>query len=75
MEYPAGFARDKEIGGFVVGFPDVPASPPKRGRRMIRVPALSEAKFKLYSALHAEGMKKIDLARRLQCSPKPKFLG
>lgn len=105
MEYPARFTADKEVGGFVVSFPDVPeahtqgdtmeeatrmaeealelaltfyteewkdlpvASAPKRGMRMIRVPALSEAKFKLYSALRAAGIKKVELARRLKCSP------
>jgi len=49
---------------------DLPvAGAPKRGMRMIRVPALSEAKFKLYSALRAAGIKKVELARRLKCSP------
>jgi antitoxin HicB len=49
---------------------DLPkASAPKRGMRMIAVPALSEAKFKLYSALRASGIKKVELARRLGCSP------
>jgi len=41
----------------------------KRGMRMVRVPALSEAKFRLYSALRAAGIRKVDLARRLNCSP------
>jgi antitoxin HicB len=41
----------------------------KRGMRMVRVPALSEAKFRLYSALRAAGIKKVDLARRMKCSP------
>jgi antitoxin HicB len=44
-------------------------SVPKRGMRMVRVPALSEAKFGLYSLLRAAGGKKIELARRLKCSP------
>jgi antitoxin HicB len=49
---------------------DLPkASAPKRGMRMIAVPALSEAKFKLYSALRAAGIRKVELARRLDCSP------
>ena len=49
---------------------DLPkASAPKRGMHMIAVPALSEAKFKLYSALRASGIKKVELARRLGCSP------
>ncbi len=105
MEYPAKFTPDKEAGGYVVTFPDVPEAVtqgetieeaaemasealelaltfyteqwkdlpvpgnPKRGLRMVPVPALSEAKFKLYSALRAAGIRKIDLARRLKCSP------
>ena len=105
MEYPARFVHDKEIGGFVVSFPDVPEAHTqgdtmeeamamaaealelaltfytekrielpvpgalKRGMRMVRVPALSEAKFRLYSALRAAGLKKVELARRLKCSP------
>jgi antitoxin HicB len=41
----------------------------KRGMHMIRVPALSEAKFRLYSELRAAGIRKIDLARRLKVAP------
>ena len=37
--------------------------------RMVRVPALSEAKFRLYSELRAAGVRKVELARRLACSP------
>jgi antitoxin HicB len=49
---------------------DLPvASEPGRGMRMMRVPALSEAKFRLYTALKAAGLRKIDLARRMKCSP------
>jgi antitoxin HicB len=105
MEYPAKLMRDKEIGGYVVTFPDVKEaitqgdtiaeatamasealalaltfytekwkdlpvpSQPKRGMRMVRVPALSEAKFKLYTALRDAGIKKVDLARRMKCAP------
>ncbi len=105
MEYPARFTLDKEVGGFVVTFPDIPEaitqgdtieeamamgsealtmaltfyteknqdlpapSVPKRGQRMVPVPALAETKFKLYTALRAAGIKKIELARRLKCSP------
>jgi antitoxin HicB len=41
----------------------------KRGMRMVRVPALSEAKFRLYSTLREAGLRKIELARRLKCPP------
>ena len=44
-------------------------SAPKRGMRLVWIPALSEAKFGLYSALRASGLKKVELARRLNCSP------
>src|SRR5579872_580946 len=105
MEYPARFVRDRESGGYVVKFPDVPEAitegdtlegamrmaeealelaltfytesarelpepgAPKRGMRLVRVPALSEAKFRLYSALRGAGIRNVDLARRLKCSP------
>ena len=42
---------------------------PKRGMRMVRVPALSDAKFKLYSALRKAGIKKVELARMVKCAP------
>jgi antitoxin HicB len=49
---------------------DLPeATAPKRGMRMIAVPALSAAKFKLYSILRASGVKRVELARRLGCAP------
>jgi antitoxin HicB len=41
----------------------------KRGMRLVKVPALSEAKFGLYSALRAAGIKKVDLARRMKIAP------
>jgi len=45
------------------------ASQIKPRMRMVRIPPLSEAKFMLYSALLSAGIKKIDLAHRLGCSP------
>jgi antitoxin HicB len=41
----------------------------KRGMRLVKVPALSEAKFGLYSALRAAGIKKVELARRMKIAP------
>ena len=41
----------------------------KKGMRMVGVPALSEAKFMLYTALRSAGIRKVDLAVRLGCSP------
>jgi antitoxin HicB len=49
---------------------DLPVpSQPKRGMRLVRIPALSDAKLRLYTTLRDAGIKKIDLARRLKCSP------
>ena len=49
---------------------DIPRpSSPKRGMRLVSVPALSAAKFELYALLRAQGVRKIDLARRLSCTP------
>ncbi|MGA3025099.1 MAG: type II toxin-antitoxin system HicB family antitoxin [Bryobacteraceae bacterium] len=49
---------------------DLPRPGPlKRGMRMVPVPALSEAKFMLYDALRSAGIRKVELARRLGCSP------
>jgi antitoxin HicB len=102
MEYPARFTPDKDAGGFVVTFPDLPGvtqgdTPEeamamasealglaltfyteknldlpvpgklKRGMRMVRISALNEAKFGLYAAMRAGGIRKAELARRLGC--------
>ncbi len=50
---------------------DLPkASAPRRGMRMIAVPALSQAKFKLYSALRAGGVKKNRTCPATQLQPE-----
>lgn len=55
---------------YVEASKDLPTPGPlKRGMRMVSVPPLSEAKFILYEALRSAGIKKIELARRLGCSP------
>jgi antitoxin HicB len=41
----------------------------KKGMRLVPVPALSEAKFMLYGALRSARVRKVELARRLGCSP------
>ncbi len=74
MEYPARFILDKEVGGYVVSFPDVQEArtqgdttekemprAPNAACASRQRPALAEAKFKLYSALRAAGIKKIEL--------------
>lgn len=69
-EAMAAEALELALTFYTEDWKDLPVpSAPKRGMRMIAVPALSEAKFKLYSALRAAGIKKIELARRLDCSP------
>lgn len=55
---------------YVEASKDLPQPGPlKRGMRMVSVPPLSEAKFILYEALRSAGIRKIELARRLGCSP------
>jgi antitoxin HicB len=55
---------------YVEASKDLPQPGPlKRGIRMVSVPPLSEAKFILYEALRSAGIRKIELARRLGCSP------
>jgi antitoxin HicB len=47
---------------------DIPApSPVKRRGRSVALPALTEAKLGLYSAMRASGVGKAALARRLNC--------
>lgn len=47
---------------------DIPKpSPRKRGWKLVTLPALSETKIALYSALRASGVGKAELARRLNC--------
>jgi antitoxin HicB len=40
---------------------------PKRGKRFITLPALSEAKVELYRQMRATNVGKAELARRLHC--------
>jgi len=42
-------------------------SAPKRGMTRVTLPALTEAKLALYSAMRAQNIGKTDLARRLNC--------
>jgi antitoxin HicB len=45
--------------------PIPPASPVKRGRKSVVLPALTEAKLALYAAMREAGVGKAELARRL----------
>ncbi|MBV9745446.1 MAG: type II toxin-antitoxin system HicB family antitoxin [Acidobacteriia bacterium] len=42
-------------------------SPAKRGSKLVTLPALTEAKIALYSAMRQQGVGKGELARRLSC--------
>jgi antitoxin HicB len=44
-----------------------PPSTPKRGMKLVTLPALSEAKIHLYSTLRGANIGKAELARRLNC--------
>lgn len=47
---------------------EIPApSAPKRGMKLVTLPALTEAKLALYSAMRAQKIGKAELARRLNC--------
>ncbi|SPF52218.1 Antitoxin HicB [Candidatus Sulfopaludibacter sp. SbA4] len=47
---------------------EIPApSGPKRGMKLVTLPALTEAKLALYSAMRAQKIGKAELARRLNC--------
>jgi len=66
----ASEALESALTFYTERWADLPVpSKPKRGMRMVRVPALSEAKLRLYSELRAAGIRKVELARRLACSP------
>lgn len=42
-------------------------SAPKRGMKLVTLPALTEAKLALYAAMRAQRVGKAELARRLNC--------
>ncbi len=47
---------------------DIPApSPLRRGKKAVTLPALTEAKLALYTAMRAQGVGKAEMARRLNC--------
>jgi antitoxin HicB len=48
---------------------DVPLPSPARGRPVVGLPALTTAKFELYRAMRAAGLRKDELALRLGWSP------
>jgi antitoxin HicB len=47
--------------------PVPPPSPVRRARPFVTLPALTESKLRLYSAMRAAGVGKAELARRLNC--------
>jgi len=58
------------IQGRITDRQDVPRpSAPRRGHRMVALPALVWAKLELYRAMLDTGMRKADLARRLKVHP------
>lgn len=104
--YPANLTADKDAGGFVVTFRDVPEaitqgenlgdalwqaadcleeaiagrirrgddipkpSKPKRGQRLVPVPAPMAAKAALYLAMREARITNVEMARRLGCDEK-----
>ena len=45
--------------------PIPPPSAIRRGKRAVRLPALSESKIEIYKAMREAGIRKVDLARKL----------
>ena len=80
MEYPAKFTPDRTAGGFVVTFPDVPEAI-TQGDTIEEAMAMASEALELALTFYTEKWAdlpvpgtlkrggKIDLARRLKCSP------
>ena len=64
----ASDALEAALAMYVDDRRDIPEpSAVKRGMRAVSLPALSEAKIKLYRAMRQAGVTKAELARRLNC--------
>lgn len=62
----AGDALETAIIGLMAARREVPLpSKPRNGQRSVTLPALAAAKIGLYRAMQAAGLRKTDLARRL----------
>lgn len=67
----AADALDEALAGRIRRGDTIPRpSAPATGQAMVPVPALSAAKAALYLALREKGIRKSDLAERLQCDEK-----
>ena len=58
-------AFEEAIAGRIADREDIPS--PSRGRTRVTLPTLTAAKVLLYQAMCEEGVRKVDLARRLDC--------
>ncbi len=64
----AGDAIETALSMYIEDRRGVPQpSSAKRGMKLVPLPALTEAKVGLYSAMRAAGVGKAELARRLNC--------
>ena len=64
----AGEALESALSAYIELRRDIPApSKPKRGQPVVSLPALVDAKVRLYSAMRASRIGKAELARRLNC--------
>jgi antitoxin HicB len=69
--WQAGDCLEEAIAGRIRRGEEIPApSKPKKGQRLIPVPALMASKAALYLALRESGMSRAELARRLRCDEK-----
>jgi antitoxin HicB len=66
MEYAVD-ALETVLSEYIKRRREIPQPGKTRGKgwRMVALPALSEAKVRLYEAMRAEGVRKADLARRI----------
>ncbi|WP_198154929.1 hypothetical protein [Oceanibaculum pacificum] len=68
-EAEAADALIAALGGYIELDRPIPApSPPRKGERMIALPALIAAKLALYVALKEAGLSRVELARRMDVS-------
>ena len=61
MEYPARFTADKEVGGFVVSFPDVPEAR-TQGDTMEEATRMAEEALELALTFYTEEWKDLPVA-------------
>lgn len=65
----AGDALETAFLAYIEAGRPIPQPSAARRRPMVTLPALTEAKIRLYAAMRAQKVSKAELARRLRCHP------